>query len=209
MKKFVKTYNLNTNKKGKNNKRHIYCLIIFIILLLNKSYLVTKFSNSFTGRLIFIFLIIFTSLEDSCVGLMVTLLFICFMDSHSNATEGFSFDEVKSKSGTGITNMKGKFNNVKQDHKGSVGKGLKNPFSKEDKKGGGGFGGFGGFGGGKKDDKKDGGGFGGFGWKKGSGGKEDKNDNSSSDNNYKKKPLDDSETRVSAPKGATINIYTN
>jgi hypothetical protein len=77
-----KKYNL----RGSEN--NIYCLATFILLLLTQSPTIAIFSNTIMGKLLFIILIIFSSTQDACLGLMITIIFICYLHNEK-LQEGF------------------------------------------------------------------------------------------------------------------------
>ena len=146
---FFKKYSLD---RSVSNKRNMYCLLVFIILMINRSNSIyqgiSNFSNNIVGRLLFLSLIIYTCFQDPCLGLMITLIFIILLDFSPSTKEGFSFGKESMPKDFGISSSSFSGKSLKIGG-GSDGDG------DDDKKGGM----FGGFAMGKKGNGEDGGGM--------------------------------------------------
>ena len=211
---FFKKYSLD---RSVSNKRNMYCLLVFIILMINRSNIIyqriSNFSNNVIGKLLFLSLIIYTCFHDPCLGLMITLIFIILLDFSSSTKEGFSFGKEDGDSGFGInsSSFSGKSLKIGGGSDGEDGDGMFNGI------------GIGKIRGGNKDGDDKGGMFGVFGR-----GKKNKDDSESDKKggmfgrfgggNKEPKPNDEQETNISGTSSVktnkitgttTINIYTN
>jgi len=79
----------NSNKKDYN----IYYLIIFSVLLVTRPVFLVQFSKTTLGKLLFIIVIVIGANASPCIGMMMALLFIFFIESDYNV-EGFDEDDI-------------------------------------------------------------------------------------------------------------------